>query len=465
MYLRLLFLLLILNAFTVLAQSTPDGTWDTSFDIGLGADETVKVIKELPDGKLIIAGLFTQYDGQNVNQIARLNHDGSLDTTFSAPFISDQLTDVLIDGDKILVTGYQVGPARLNADGSLDTSFSTDLEYSKKIAKQGDKYIITGASAVAGTGVYYGGLLRLNNDGSLDETFSGTGIGTGTGNNGGGSAINKTIVLSDNKLLVLGWFGFYNGAPANSVVRLNQDGTIDSTFIVPTGKIWGSVNNAVELPGGGYIITGSFVYVVGTEQRVFTAKIDNSGNFVAGFQVPWLYSILGTSIALQNNGNVIIGGWANGNNNYYRMVRLLPDGSTDTDFNLSGEFSPNGIECISLQDDYKILVAGRFTMFDNINRNRVARLNNDDKLSNDSFLNAGISVYPNPTNGEVFMRGGHQLPENSSVRVFNVEGRLLYEGSASANNALTNLSGFDSGVYIIEISGGNKTSIHKIIKS
>jgi hypothetical protein len=47
-----------------------------------GTDKTIRAAAILPDGKVIIGGEFTRYNGHDVNRIARLNEDGSLDTTF-----------------------------------------------------------------------------------------------------------------------------------------------------------------------------------------------------------------------------------------------------------------------------------------------------------------------------------------------------------------------------------------------
>src|SRR5436305_8405674 len=57
---------------------------DTSFDIGTGADGLVEQVLELPDGKVLICGNFTTFNGQNRSYIARLNHDGSVDLSFQA---------------------------------------------------------------------------------------------------------------------------------------------------------------------------------------------------------------------------------------------------------------------------------------------------------------------------------------------------------------------------------------------
>ncbi|MBE0641529.1 MAG: T9SS type A sorting domain-containing protein [Bacteroidales bacterium] len=65
-----------------IARLMPDGSLDTSFNPGAGANGGVRIISLQADGKILIGGDFSTYDGVAVNRIARLLPDGSLDTTF-----------------------------------------------------------------------------------------------------------------------------------------------------------------------------------------------------------------------------------------------------------------------------------------------------------------------------------------------------------------------------------------------
>ncbi len=68
---------------TAIARLNSDGTLDTTFITGMGADSYVYAITLQPDGKILIGGDFTEYNGTTANRIARLNADGTLDTTFT----------------------------------------------------------------------------------------------------------------------------------------------------------------------------------------------------------------------------------------------------------------------------------------------------------------------------------------------------------------------------------------------
>ncbi len=85
------------------------------------------------DGKVLIGGTFTTYNGTSRGYVARLNSDGSLDTAFATGAgANSQVNSVAVQSDgKILIGGdfttyngtSRVRVARLNSDGSLDTGF------------------------------------------------------------------------------------------------------------------------------------------------------------------------------------------------------------------------------------------------------------------------------------------------------------------------------------------------------
>ena len=118
-----------------IARLNPDGTGDSSFNPGTGADGIVEGVALQPDGKVLLGGWFTNVAGASRNRIARLNANGSLDTSFDPGAGADNLVFAVVlqpDG-KVLIAGYfthvngmlQNHIARLNPDGSVDTTFNT----------------------------------------------------------------------------------------------------------------------------------------------------------------------------------------------------------------------------------------------------------------------------------------------------------------------------------------------------
>ncbi|HEX9045745.1 MAG TPA: Calx-beta domain-containing protein, partial [Verrucomicrobiae bacterium] len=113
-----------------------DGTLDTNFNCGLGANNWVRCVAQQPDGKLVVGGDFTTFNGNAHMHIARLNRDGSEDTNFNANINGPIVFAIVAQPDgKLVVGGYfstvngvaQQNLIRLNADGSLDSSWDNGL--------------------------------------------------------------------------------------------------------------------------------------------------------------------------------------------------------------------------------------------------------------------------------------------------------------------------------------------------
>ncbi|HEX8547441.1 MAG TPA: hypothetical protein VF691_10805, partial [Cytophagaceae bacterium] len=219
-----------------IARLNNDGSLDNSFDPGSGIDEwrNITSIAVQSDGKVIIAGSFYMFNGLARNQIARLNSDGSIDTSFDAgdaPYLQHilgiQSVAIQEDGKILIVESSRV--TRLNQDGSLDKSFDTgkgtDLGSTKVVVQPDGKILLAGYfTSFNGTAV--NNILRLNEDGSLDQTFN-----TPLRRNDFNRATNITL-QTDGKMLIMGMFRTDDNPPKEQIVRLNVDGTLDSSFAV-----------------------------------------------------------------------------------------------------------------------------------------------------------------------------------------------------------------------------------------
>lgn len=156
-----------------IARINADGTLDESFDPGMGveglsgAPSEVETISLQKDGKVIIAGWFSVVNGVRINRVARLNANGSLDTTFNVGngINSGQVyTSILQPDGKILLgglfggyNGFSTGGgmALINTDGSPDTTFKAGASDIKAFALQPDGKILIG-----GTFLWYNGVSR-----------------------------------------------------------------------------------------------------------------------------------------------------------------------------------------------------------------------------------------------------------------------------------------------------------------
>jgi uncharacterized delta-60 repeat protein len=219
-----------------LARLGSDGVLDTNFDAGLGADGEISQIVVLPDNKLLIAGAFTLYDGTPRNGIARLLEDGDLDTTFDPGDGAQGAVHAVVrlaDG-KLLIAGAfsqfagvaRAGVARLMENGGLDLGFSPGAGADAAVfalAVQADGKILIGGDFTNYDGVAASRIARLESDGGLDPA----GFNTGAGADGKVTAI---AVQADGKVVMGGDFSGYRGQPRSHLARLNADGSLDTGF-------------------------------------------------------------------------------------------------------------------------------------------------------------------------------------------------------------------------------------------
>jgi hypothetical protein len=173
--------------------------------------------------------------GGGVEQVLAFNN-----TVLSIASAGDGSGDVYVGGDFTKYNGTDViRVVRLNADGTVDQVFVTGTGFTNSVRsiapasdRSGDLYV--GGSFTNYNGTPVNDLVRLNADGTVDQAFA---MGTGFNN-----AVFSIAPAGDGSgdLYVGGAFTNYNGTPANDLVRLNVDGTVDQAFATGTG-----FNNAV----------------------------------------------------------------------------------------------------------------------------------------------------------------------------------------------------------------------------
>ena len=313
---------------------------DVGFGNGDGPNSTVSSMAVQSDGKILIGGGFSSYNGTGRNRIARLNADGTLDTGFNpgTGVSGNTVNSIVVQGDgKILIggdfTSYNGTSrnriARLNADGTLDADFSPGTGASsivQSVAVQGDGKILIGGRFTSYNGTSRNRIARLNTDGSLDTGFS---PGTGAS----GSAVNSVAVQSDGKILIGGNFPTYNDTDRNRIARLNADGSLDTGFNPGTGVSGNTVNSIVVQGDGRILIGGDFTSYNGTG-RNYIARLNTDGSLDPGFSPGTGATATVNSVAVQGDGRILIGGnftFYNGTGRN-RIARLNTDGSLDTGF-------------------------------------------------------------------------------------------------------------------------------------
>jgi hypothetical protein len=87
-------------------------------------------------------------------------------------------------------------------------------------------------------------------------------------------------------------------------------------------------------------------------------------------------------------------------------------------------------------------------------------------VSNYSFENNDLHIYPNPSNGEVFFAVNGPNKENMSLQVFDVSGSLVYESILNVNSnpvCSYDFSSLSKGIYVAKISGQAENIVHKLV--
>src|SRR5215203_5071054 len=371
--------LVVVGAFNVMnganrnaiARFNTDGTIDTTFNTGAGPNDSVFSIAQQADGKLLIAGILTAYNGIPVGRLGRLNIDGTLDQTFNTTGVAmnsqaganNQIGDVvaLPDG-KIIIGGtftsyngvLQNRLARLNADGSLDTTFAVGTGPSGEvtvITPTTDGKIYIGGNFSPYNGTFSPRLARINPDGTLDTSFAVA--------SGADQTVRTITVQPDGKVIASGFMTTFGGFPANGIIRLNANGSVDQTFNV-SGFDAVVITHAVQ-PDGKLILGGSFTQIAGATRQCIT-RVNADGTHDATFnpgtgigpQILNDITLLPDGKAIINGSFSIYNGIANGG-----LIRINADGSFDTAY-ATKSLSVGNIQALATQPDGKVIVGGTF---------------------------------------------------------------------------------------------------------
>jgi uncharacterized delta-60 repeat protein len=457
-----------------IARLNSNGTLDTTFNPGGGADNTIISLLFLTDGKILIGGWFNSYNGVTRNNLARINSNGSLDTAFNPGPINGAIRSVLRQSDgKVLIggdfTSNKFNPgigrnyfARLNSNGILDASFNpptgaSDLVLSSAI--QADDKILIGGAFIFYNGIARNFIARLNSDGSLDPSFN---IGTGANGN-----VSTIYIQPDGKILIGGDFTSYNGTARNRVARLNSDGSLDSSFNPGTGTNSNVVSLGVQ--SDGKILIGGFFTSYNGIARNRVARLNSDGSLDSSFNPGTGFNEAVDALLIQPDGKILAGGRFSQFQSIstLRIARLNSDGSLDTSFNL-GVGLNSFLSSFALQSDGKIILTGPFSAYNGIPINRVARLNPDGSLDtgfNPSLgPNSSVRVSAIQSNGKILI-GGDFTSYNGTVRnriaLLNPDGSLDlgFNPGTGTNNQVFTLSLQSDGKIVF---GGTFTSYNNV---
>lgn len=325
-----------------LARLNTDGSLDLTFDIGSGASNTVSAIVIQPDGKILVAGNFTQFNGFSRRRIVRLHGDPP-----EVPFITRHpASQSAIAGESVRFSVQSRSAPNPTYQWFFNEAPLPDETNSVLAANSAGAYfvLITNAFGAATSHVAHLTLTPSpTNPGAPDLDFSSS----------ADSTIRVIARQSTGKFIVAGWFNHIHNVPRPGIARLNQDGSLDLTFdpgLGPDGRILCLAVDANDR----ILVGGSFRNFDGVP-RSLLARLLPDGQLdtfdVAGWIGGGASAAAVNALALQPDGKIIVGGQSL----LYNLIRFTSDGTRDMSFSGQG---PSSTLCLALQADGKIVVGG-----------------------------------------------------------------------------------------------------------
>ncbi len=385
-----------------------------------------------PDQKILIDPGADYLNDAEVKGLARLNPDGSLDSTFQlAPGREYYHSLALRSDGKILSTGFYDAPTGerqmfvqlFNANGRQDSTYFTDIRSDypmpKVFALRPDGSMLLGANILA-DGKLQGKVYRLTRKGTLDDSFR-MDLTNATW-------VHEIIVQPDGKALLIGSFTDPSTSVQRTILRLNADGSIDAGFD-PIATVAFSARTAIVQPDGKILIALNLA--LGSSGNAGIIRLHPDGSRDETFGVPTTgYSINAFALALLPNGQVLASASYGGGRS--QVIRLNANGSVDDTF-VPAEGADHFITTLAVQADGKVLGSGMFTRYAGQVRAGLVRINNTgavDQAFKAKLENSGtIGVIRKQPDGKLLVSGGFDIAGNKAQKYLT---RLLPDGTVDA---------------------------------
>jgi len=398
----------------------PAGSPDTALDASAGFNGDVFALALQTNNMILVAGDFTLANGIARNRLARLNPDGTLDTSFSTPTTGANaaVRSLLVQSDgRIVIGGFFTNingvvnnhVTRLNYNGTLDSLFNVGsgadgsvFTLAETFVADGSRRLFAGGAFLTVKGITRPFIARLNDDGSVDGSWN-----PGIGANGPVFAVvpYPTNSVRKGQVLIGGDFTTVGGFGRAHIARLNADGTVDTSFNPPTGT--DDSVRAIALQTDEQILIGGLFTNVNGVARSRIARLNANGTTDLAFTPGAGANDAVLAIALQANNKILVGGqftFANGVTRH-RITRMNSDGSVDPTINF-GLAADSFVNSLVIQPDDKILLGGGFTHYDGLSYSRFLRIYGRAINGSGSFeFDSGhYTVTENGTNAVVTVR-------------------------------------------------------------
>jgi uncharacterized delta-60 repeat protein len=399
------------NILDVESFNWPPGSPDTGFT-SAGMNASVLALALQPNGQIVACGNFTEVGTVPEGNMARLNQDGTLDTTFqpglsgaNGPVLAVAVqTDnhILIGGSFSSVNGVSRHYiSRLNTDGTLDSTFNPGLGADNTVNALAETFIggvrkiYVGGGFGNVSGSSSPGIGRLNNDGSSDTSFT---AGSGADGSVYAIAVYSSNSIYAGKVLIGGTFTHFNGIAINRLARLNADGSADTNFNANLGLGFSDAVRAIAIQSDGRVIVGgSFTTFNGMALNHIT-RLNADGTRDTNFTANTSDSV--ESVTLQSDNRIVLVGEFTEANNVTRqhITRLMPGGATDPTINF-GDGANGDVDAVVIQPaDGMLVIGGSFSQYDDQPHANIARIYGGSTTGSGSFEFTSANYQVDETN-------------------------------------------------------------------
>ncbi len=305
----------------------------------------------------------------------RLNENGGNDNTFQ-PILSFGVNGLVLKftGDGKIVFTTTSSPATIRrylSNGAVDPSFNqyTTTAFGS-FGIQSDDSIVMGDSDLFATGA--NNFVRLTPGGVPDPTFNVGGTGFKTLMPG---IIEAIETYSDGKILLGGRFDLINNITRYRLARLNADSTVDNTFQVNnsgTGNYFSIIKDIYQIrlqPDGKMVVSGFFDYFLGGVMKKNLVRLNSDGSIDSTFNLThpipdYSQILLGgqNRFAMYSDGKLMVASSKSGTLEVPGPIKLTAAGARDLTFNptLNGGSTSLYYDDVAILPDGKILVSGSY---------------------------------------------------------------------------------------------------------
>ncbi len=460
----------------LLAQSySLDTTFVPEYDFyDYPLPQTVYLIAEHENGSVFVHGAISN-QSNNLGDCAHMHEDGSIYPEFDISLGAFRSHLFLTKGDTLITSRSILRKFDMNANclnWDWGTNKFADIEHDWY---EGMHLFDDGSILAVGTFDLYNDptvydLIRQKPDGHLDTSFYIDPIDQSLQ-----EFLNGVLKYDENRFLGYGKFTKWFNYPIKRVCRFYNDGSIDSSFYSVFD--WGDTRATYVQPDGKIIITGQF-YLEGDTSFHTLMRLNPDGSLDSTFNNFNNvnindYSHWVRTICPLPDGGYLIGGFFNSYQGHHRgnIAKIDKNGYLDTaifsglgfDTMLVGYNHPYpypGVHQIVAAQNNKYYIGGGFSSFNGQAVPPFVRLLGDLESSITEPEKHTLQVYPNPANNSINISANSIINE---ICIYTQIGQLISVQNNRTKNTYINVSGFAPGNYFIRAMSKNEVLVSKFV--